>query len=271
MSQIAFQKLLDLGGKTAIVTGGAMGIGEAIAMRLAEAGAQVMISDINSEVGEKVTAALKARGLKVEFIKTDASSVTEIQQAIEHTVDRFGGLDILVNNAGIFPFAPVQAITEELWDKVQAVNLKGYFFFAQAAAKVMIQQGRGGRIVNIASIDALHPTGNLAHYDASKGAVVMLTKSLALELGPHGILVNSIAPGGITTPGASATSASMIQASGMTPEQIKAMVETFTQRIPLRRQGDPDEIARATLFLASPMADYMTGSLMVVDGGYLLS
>jgi NAD(P)-dependent dehydrogenase (short-subunit alcohol dehydrogenase family) len=271
MTQLSIQQLLDLSGKSAIVTGGAMGIGEAIAARLAEAGAQVMISDINAEAGEKAAAALKTRGLKAEFVKTDAGAVKDIQHAVDQTVDRFGGLDILVNNAGIFPFAPLSAITEELWDKVQEINTKGYFFFAQLAAKAMVEQGKGGRIINIASIDALHPTGNLIHYDTSKGGVAMMTKSLALELGPQGILVNAIAPGGITTAGAASTGASMMAAAKLTPEQIKAISENFTQRIPLRRQGYPDEIARATLFLASPMADYMTGSLMVVDGGYLLS
>lgn len=135
----------------------------------------------------------------------------------------------------------------------------------------MVEKGKGGKIVNIASIDGLHPTGNLVHYDASKGGVVMATRSIALELGPHQIQVNAIAPGGIDTPGASASSATMIQAAGLTSEQLKAMGDAFIQRIPLRRQGVPDDIARLALFLASPAADYITGETIVVDGGYLLS
>ena len=271
MSELSIQQLFDFHSKVAIVTGGAMGIGRAIAERLSEAGASVMITDINVEATQKTVKELKTMGRKVEGFQADASLVASAAQVVKATVDKFGSLDILVNNAGIFPFSPMLSTTEALWDKVLDVNLKGLFFLTQEAAKVMVANGKGGKIVNIASIDGLHPTGNLVHYDASKGGVIMATKSMALELGPHQIQVNAVAPGGIDTPGASNSSAAMIQAAKMTPEQLKAMGEAFIQRIPLRRQGVPDDIARTVLFLSSPAADYITGETIVVDGGYLLS
>jgi NAD(P)-dependent dehydrogenase (short-subunit alcohol dehydrogenase family) len=181
-------------------------------------------------------------------------------------------VDILVNNAGVFPFAPVLEVTEALWDRVLNVNLRGAFFCAQAAARQMAQAGRGGRIINIASIDALHPTGALTHYDTSKGGMVMMTKSLAKELGPYGITVNAIAPGSIATPGAAAATASASAASTANLDDGgEDLMAAFLARIPLGRVGQPDDIATAALFLASDAASYITGSLLVVDGGYLLS
>ncbi len=139
--------------------------------------------------------------------------------------------------AGIYPFAPALQMTEELWDKILDINLKGLFFYSQVAAQEMMNEGHGGQIINIASIDALHPTGNLVHYDASKGGVVMVTKALALELGPHNIKVNAIAPGGIQTPGASG------------PVTSDEFTQAFISRIPLRRMGVPDDIARVVFSL----------------------
>lgn len=268
MATQSITEIYDLKGKAAIVTGGAMGIGEAIAFRLAEAGASVMIADISLKAANKAVDGIKSRGGKAEAIYADASSVDDARKVVQATVDAFGRLDILVNNAGIYPFSPALETSEVLWDKVLGINLKGVFFFAQAAAQQMIKAGHGGKIVNIASIDALHPTGNLVHYDASKGGVVMVTKALALEFGPHKINVNAIAPGGIQTPGGQAQSATILKATTMTPEEL---TKAFTARIPLGRGGEPDDIAKVVLFLASSASDYMTGSLIVVDGGYLLS
>ncbi len=250
-------QLFDLRGKVALVTGAAMGIGQGIAFRLAEAGAAVMIADINLPAAEDTVSQIRAEGGKVQAIKADTSSVADAKRTVQETVRAFGRLDILVNNAGVYPFAPALEVTEALWDKVVDINLKGLFFYTQAAAQEMVNEGHTGKIINMASIDALHPTGNLVHYDASKGGVVMVTKALALEFGPRGISINAIAPGGIQTPGASSPSAS------------DEMIQAFAARIPLRRMGVPDDIAKVALFLASSASDYMTGSVVVVDGGFL--
>ncbi len=261
-------QLFDLTGRVAMVTGGALGIGQGISFRLAEAGAAVMVMDMNDEAAQKTVERIRERGGEAQAIHADAASATDAKQAVQATVSRLGGLDILVNNAGIFPFSPALESTEELWDRVLAINLKGAFFYCQAAARAMVEAGHGGKVVNIASIDGLHPSGNLAHYDASKGGLVMLTKSLALELSPHHINVNAIAPGAIQTPGAQALSSNRPETPRTAPDE---MTRAFLARIPLGRMGEPDDIAKATLFLVSPAADYVTGALLVVDGGYLLS
>jgi 2-deoxy-D-gluconate 3-dehydrogenase len=258
MTARSIAQLFDLTGKAAIVTGGAMGIGRGIALRLAEAGAAVLITDLKMDAAHSTVEEIKATGGKAEAIQADASSAADARKVVERSVSSFGRLDILVNNAGIYPFVSALEAKEETWDKVLAVNLKGVFLYAQAAAQQMVQAGQGGRIINIASVDALHPTGNLAHYDASKGGVLMLTKALAQELGRHNITVNAIAPGGIETPGAQAS---------ITPDTD---MSSFEARIPLGRQGTPDDVAKVALFLASGAADYITGDLIVVDGGYLV-
>jgi 2-deoxy-D-gluconate 3-dehydrogenase len=268
MSLPAIEKLLDLSGKRAIVTGGARGIGQAIAFRLTEAGGHVMISDIDLEAANETVERIRSGGGTAEAISADASSAGDAQRVVQATVDAFGGLDILVNNAGIFPLVPVLHVPEDLWDKVIDINLKGVFLYARAAGEVMVEAGQGGRIINLASIDGMRPNGMAAHYNASKGGVLMLTKALALELAPHGILVNSVSPGGITTPGTDTARENVVKSMGI-PEQD--ILRGWIQRVPLKRMGDPDEVARAVLFLAGAGADFITGANIVVDGGYLLS
>jgi 2-deoxy-D-gluconate 3-dehydrogenase len=260
-------ELFDLTGNGAIVTGGAMGIGQAIAFRLSEAGAGVTIADVDLEAARKTVEEIKTRGGKAQAIEADARSAADAKKVAQGTVDAFGSLDILVNNAGIYPLLPVMQVEEDLWDQVIDINLKGSFLYAKAAAEVMIQAGKGGKIINLSSVDGLHPNGNAAHYNASKGGVIMLTKALALELAPHQIRVNTVAPGSIETPGVQSWAAKAI-ANGLTREELG---KSFHGRVPLGRQGKPDEIARAVLFLACEASEYMTGSLMLVDGGYLLS
>lgn len=268
MEKQAIAQLFDLTGKGAVVTGGAKGIGQAIAFRLAEAGASVMIADIDLETASQTAEQIKASDGIAQAVRAEARSMADAYRVAQSTTEAFGSLDILVNNAGIYPFSSVLDTSEELWDKVIDINLKGMFAYSQAAAQQMIANEQGGKIINIASIDALKPHGFVAHYNASKGGVVMLTKALALELAPHKILVNAVAPGTIITPGTDAIRETVAQEMGMLPEQL---LESFLPRVPLQRAGEPDDVAKVVLFLASAAADYITGDLLVVDGGYLLS
>lgn len=260
----ALAELINLQGKCAIVTGGAMGIGWGIAYRLAEAGASVVIADMDETVGETAAKALTEKGWKAAFVKTDVSDETTVQGAAKFAEDTYGSINILVNNAGIYPVMPALQMDTATFEKILAVNLKGVFFCTKAAAGVMIRKGRGGKIINITSIDALHPSSvGLAAYDASKHGLWGFTKNTALELAPHNIQVNAIAPGGIATPGTGAGR----PATPGTEEILKK----FLQKIPMGRMGEPDDIGTAALFLASGLSRYMTGSQIVVDGGVLLS
>ncbi len=259
----------DLTGKNAIVTGGAMGIGFGIARRFVEAGANVLIADLDEAAAVKAARSLEGGPARVVGVQVDVSRDGAGDAIVARCVEAFGSLDIFVNNAGIYPQVPMLETTPELFDRVYGVNLRGTAFCAKAAGKQMIAQGKGGKIVNIASIDSIHPSMvGLAAYDSSKGGVQMFTKSFALELAPHGIQVNAIAPGGIATEGASRP----LEGSGMTVEAMKQMVENFVRtKIPIGRMGVPDDIAKVAVFLASSAADYMTGETVVVDGGTLLT
>jgi 2-dehydro-3-deoxy-D-gluconate 5-dehydrogenase len=252
-------ELLDLRGRTAIVTGAAMGIGLGIAWRLHEAGANLLIADLDEATARSVANDLvAARPDSAIATGCDISDGGSVQEMLRAAVQGFGGVEILVNNAGIYPMVPLTQLDAATFRRVLDVNLTGLFLCTKAVSAQMIEQGRGGRIVNITSIDALHPSMvGLAHYDASKHGAWGFTKNVALELAPHGIWVNAVAPGGIRTPGV----------GEMDPETMKA----FEAMIPQRRMGDPDDIGRAVLFLASELSSYMTGSQIVVDGGRLLA
>jgi len=257
----------DLSGKAAVVTGGAMGIGFGIVRRLIEAGADVLMVDLDGELATRKVAELEGPGKGVAF-GIDISERLAGQRIVDECITSFGRVDILVNNAGIYPMTPMLQQSRESWERVLDVNLTGLAFVSQAVGARMVEQGTGGKIINIASIDALHPSMvGLAAYDSSKGGVLMFTKAFALEMGPHGVNVNAIAPGGITTEGTAAP----LQGSGMTEDEMAAMLEQFTAKIPLGRMGEPDDIANVATFLASPAADYVTGELIVVDGGRLLN
>ena len=260
-------QLLNLTGKGAIVTGGAVGIGQAIALRLAEAGANVMIADIDLAAAMQTVEQIESTGGKARAVRSDVSIAADANKLVQATVEAFGRLDILVNNAGIYPLSPALKISEEGWDRVLDINLKGMFFYSQAAAQQMIKAGQGGKIINIASEASLHSAGDHAHYDASKGGVVMLTKSLALELAPHRILVNAVAPGFVTTPGTKAQSDAYLAEGRDTNE----MTRNFKARLPLQRAGRPDDIAKVVLFLSGSGADYIIGTMLLVDGGHLLT
>jgi 2-deoxy-D-gluconate 3-dehydrogenase len=254
----ALAELIDLSGRTAIVTGGAMGIGLGIVRRLHEAGANLVIADVDRHDAELLADELsRARPGSAVAVHADVSDEADAESMVRTAVDAYGGLDILVNDAGIFPMVPLAEIHAETFRRVIEVNLVGVFLATKAASEQMKAQGRGGRILNITSIDALHPSMvGLAHYDASKHGVWGFTKNVALELAPHGISVNAIAPGGVRTPGVG--------------EMDQSTLEAFEQAIPMRRMGVPDDIARAALFLCSDLSSYVTGAQLVVDGGRLL-
>jgi 2-dehydro-3-deoxy-D-gluconate 5-dehydrogenase len=256
-------ELISLAGKKALVTGGAMGIGYAIAYRLAEAGAYVGIVDRNEERGLQSARELAACGFKSAFFRCDISREEEVNETVKNALTFLGEIDILVNNAGVFPSTPILQVTAADIEQVFSVNLKGTLYFIREVSRWMIAQNRNGCIINLASIDALHPSHKaFSVYDASKGAVLTLTQSLAKELGPSGIRVNALAPGGILTEGAVALHSA---------ENSRAGLREFMSRIPLGKMGKPDDIGRAALFLACDLSAYMTGSLVLVDGGYLLS
>lgn len=252
-------ELIDLTGRTAIVTGGAMGIGLGIARRLHEAGASVVVADMDPAAGGQAAEALQARRADSALaVRCDVSDPESVERMVAAAIEAFGGVEILVNNAGIFPMLPLSELDLETFRRVLDVNLTGLFLCTKAVSARMIDQGEGGRIVNITSIDALHPSMvGLAHYDASKHGAWGFTKNIALELAPHGISVNAIAPGAIMTPGVG--------------DIDDAALEGFEAMIPMGRMGDPDDIGRAALFLASDLSSYMTGAQIVVDGGRLLA
>jgi len=262
------KQLFELEGKVGIVTGGAYGIGRGIAMRLAEAGASIMISDIDLDGVNRTAEDIRAAGGIARAVFADAASVSDSNKVVRAAVDEYGRLDILVNNAGVYPYSPALDISEESWDKVLDTNLKGMFFCSQAAAKEMIKEGHGGKIINLASTRSFHPATGLTHYSASKAGVVMLTKSLALEFAAHNILVNAVAPGGIITPGSKEAGP---EAARISSKSVEELTRSSATRKPLQRDREPDDIAKIVLFLVSPAADYITGDTILADAGFLLT
>lgn len=259
--------VFGLEGRNAVITGGAMGIGYGISESFVDAGANVLIVDVDHEALAVAVSQLEGRGTKVAAMEIDLTSDGAGEAVVRRCTEEFGSVDVLVNNAGIYPQVEMLEMSEEVFDRVYRLNLKALAFLSQAAARHMIEQGSKGAIVNIGSIDSFHPSMvGLAAYDASKGGVLMFTKSLALELASKGIRVNMIAPGGIVTPGTSKP----LQGSGMSSEEMEAMIARFTELIPMKRFGQPAEIGAAAVFLASDAASYITGTSLVVDGGRLL-
>lgn len=250
---------MDLTDKVAIITGARRGMGRTHALILAEAGAKVVVSDISQEDCEKVVKEIEKAGGQAMAVKCDVSKKDEVEKMVKSTIDKWGKLDILVNNAGIVQFRPFLELAEEDWSKTIDINLKGYFLCAQAAAKEMIKN-KSGVIVNIASV-AMGQVGigfpGIVHYCASKGGIVAMTEALAAELAPYNIRVNAIAPGAIETP--------MMEATKQDPRAIEGTLA----RIPMHRIGKPEEVSKLVLFLSSEDSSYMTGSTLVVDGGWL--
>ncbi|MBN1585440.1 SDR family oxidoreductase [Candidatus Uhrbacteria bacterium] len=245
---------MQLKNKVAVITGARQGIGFGIASAFAKEGCNVVISDIDQAGSEKAAKKLQKFGVRTLAIACDVSKGDEVRGLIDKTAKKFGRLDILVNNAGIFPSVPFPKMTEADWDSVLDVNLKGTFLCSQAAAGKM---RAGGKIVNISSIASLVGFEGLVHYCASKGGVNGMVRALALELADRKINVNAVAPGAIETPGAAKT---------LTDEAKKGIVAA----IPWKKMGTPDDIAQAAVFLASDRSNYITGQVLVVDGGWTL-
>ncbi len=241
-------------GQVALVTGAAQGIGLATARAFLESGARVVVNDRTAERARSGVEHLGGPRPELLACSADVTQSDQVNTMIEEIARTFGRLDMVVNNAGLYPVTPVLEMPEEEWDRVLAVNLKGPFLVSQAAARQMVHQGQGGRIVNISS--GSYKVGRLgcAHYCASKAGVVMLTQVLATELAPHKIRVNSVAPGLVDVPES---------LTPVTPEFAAA-----TRRIiPAGRLGGPDDIARAVVWLCSDEAEYITGAMLSVDGG----
>lgn len=243
--------------KVAIVTGAGSGNGRGIALRLAEESARVVVADVSERGAQETAAMIEELGRQALVVRADVSQREQVAALVSAAVDRFGQLDILVNNAGVESMAPLLELPEAEWDRVLDVNLKGPFLCTQAAAREMVKVGRGGKIVNIASICSAVALTNEAHYIASKGGLLMLTKAMALDLAPYNINVNAVGPGVIET--------AMTANSLSNPERVTM----FFNHIPLKRIGKPRDVANAVLFLASDEADYITGTILYVDGGWL--
>lgn len=250
-------ELMDLSGKTAVVTGAAMGIGLGTARRLHEAGANIVIADINKEATEAAAAEFEDSS-RVRTVVTDVSKPEDADAMVRTAVDAFGPLDILVNNAGIYQGSLFLDVGLEVARRTLEVNLLGVMLCSQAAARQMIEQGHGGRIITVNSVESVNPSViGLSHYAASKHGVAGMIKTMALELAQYGIAVNNVCPGGTKTP-------------GLAPFMDDEGIKELEKRIPLGRIGLPDDIGRVVLFLASDLGAFMTGTQLVVDGGQIL-
>jgi NAD(P)-dependent dehydrogenase (short-subunit alcohol dehydrogenase family) len=256
--QPTLAELITLTDRVAVVTGAGAGVGTAIARRLAEAGATVVVADIDGEAAQRVADSL---GQPAVAHVVDVTSEQSIKALTAEVARRFGRLDAWVNNVGVYPRDDLLTMARDRWRHVLDVNLTGTFLCSRAAARLMIDTGDNGVIVNLASLSAFRaPSANMTHYVASKAGVVGLTHSLAVELGPHGIRVVGVAPAFVPTDNA----LELLELDGLSDP-----VPLFAERMPLRRVLDPDDVARVVFFAVSGLASMVSGSTLLVDGGQL--
>ena len=247
-----------LNGRVVIVTGAAQGIGEACARRLVRDGATVALWDVADAAGQRLADELAASGARVTFCHCNVADRSQVDAALAATLARFGAVDGLVNNAGIFKAAPFLEVTEADWDAVIAVNLKGSFLVGQAVARELVKAvgPQRGAIVNMSSVNGTLAIPTIASYNASKGAINQLTRVMALSLADQGVRVNAVAPGTIAT--------ELAKSAVLTSEEAKSRIMS---RTPMKRLGEPGEIADVVAFLLSDASSYVTGEIVVVDGG----
>lgn len=254
---MTIKEMFDLSGEKAIVTGAARGLGEQMALALAEAGADVAVVDVNIDAACRVAEHIRTIGRDSIAIKADVTKVADVKNMVKLAKDRFGKIDILINNAGITINVPAEEMSKEEWDRVIEVNLTGVFLCAQAVGKEMIKQKKGN-IINISSMSALianRPQPQIS-YNAAKAGVIMITKSLASEWGKYNIRVNAIAPGYMRTP--------------LVDKVFPKYGKDWSSLTPMGRVGDPSEIKGSALFLASRTSSFVTGSVLLMDGGYTI-
>jgi len=248
--------MIDLKGQTALVTGGARGIGQEISLKLARAGADIAVCDLRKEDAAQTVQLVEALGRKAFAFSADVSQSSSVENLFKEVLAVFPQLDILVNNAGITRDTLLMRMKDEDWDLVLNINLKGAFYCTREAARPMMKQRRG-KIVNIASVVGLMGNAGQANYSASKAGLIGLTKTVARELATRNVCVNAVAPGFIKT--------------AMTDKLSDAEKEKLSSQIPMQKLGMPEDVANAVLFLASPLADYISGQVLTVDGGLVMA
>ncbi len=247
-----------LEGRGVLISGGTSGIGLATARRFLDEGSRVFVAGVDADEMRSAVAGLQPLG-DVNGDRCDVTDETDVDRLVETATAALGAIDVLINNAGIAFMRPFLELETERWDHMLGVNLRGQFLVAQRVTQGMVARGRGGAVVNMASTNALEGEAGYAHYDASKGGIAMLTRTMAIELAPHAIRVNALCPGKIATP---------LQDGAEDPGYVERFLR---DRVPLARAGTPDEVAAAYAFLASDDASYITGALLAVDGGQLAS
>ncbi len=243
--------------KVAIITGGGSGFGEVTARLFAREGAAIMIADINGDAAQTVAGSIAAEGGQAVWARTDVTSSSSVEAMVQAALNRFGRVDILFNNAGIEGFGTVVDTDENAWERIFAVHVRGTYLCSKYALPAMIEGRRGGSVVNVSSVAGLVGIRNMTAYSAAKGAILSMTRSMAVDFAQYGVRVNCVAPGTTMTP------MGQRLVEGDTPEQLALRMS----RYPLNRFGRPEEIANAVLFLASDESSYATGSCLVVDGG----